>query len=164
MSGVEGAGSFSPEQIAQYKKEVSKVVELFEKSLDEYEKTTAFHKREKLRDVMDKSLSVVHDISQEVLKEELAKLESKLSRDYKDFTEAEDGMMTRMHIESADRPGLLDIIARTLINLDIRLHNAKVSTAGEKAVDYFDLTNKTTKEPLTAELQEQLKQALLEKL
>ena len=81
-----------------------------------------------------------------------------------DFTEAEDGMMTRMHIESADRPGLLDIIARTLINLDIRLHNAKVSTAGEKAVDYFDLTNKTTKEPLTAELQEQLKQALLEKL
>jgi [protein-PII] uridylyltransferase len=81
-----------------------------------------------------------------------------------DFTEVEGGMMTRMHVESADRPGLLDIIARTLIMLDIRLHNAKVSTAGEKAVDYFDLTNKSTKEPLTSELQESLKQALLEKL
>ena len=81
-----------------------------------------------------------------------------------DFTEVEGGMMTRMHVESADRPGLLDIIARTLIMLDIRLHNAKVSTAGEKAVDYFDLTDKSTKEPLTSELKESLKQALLEKL
>ncbi len=81
-----------------------------------------------------------------------------------DFTEVEGGMMTRMHVESADRPGLLDIIARTLIMLDIRLHNAKVSTAGEKAVDYFDLTDKSTREPLTSELKESLKQALLEKL
>ena len=81
-----------------------------------------------------------------------------------EFTDVEGGMVTRLHVESADRPGLLDIIARTLIELDIRLHNAKISTAGEKAVDYFDLTDKSTKEPLSTELQEKLKQALLEKL
>ncbi len=80
------------------------------------------------------------------------------------FSSLEDSNGTRLHIEAADRPGMLGIIARAFIKYDIRLHYAKISTAGEKAIDYFDLTDKKTKQALTAELQDKLKQTLLEQL
>jgi [protein-PII] uridylyltransferase len=80
------------------------------------------------------------------------------------FEMTDDGQTTRMHIDTADRPGLLSMIARIFIDCDLRIHSAKVSTAGEEAVDYFDLTDKTNNQPLTLEMQERLKKALLEQL
>ncbi len=80
------------------------------------------------------------------------------------FSALEDSDSTRLHIETTDRPGMLSIIARAFIKYDIRLHHAKISTAGEKAIDYFDLTDKNTKQALTIDLQDKLKQTLLEQL
>lgn len=50
--------------------------------------------------------------------------------------------ITVMNIATNDRPGLLARIARAFIDCDIRIHNAKISTAGEKATDTFYITNR----------------------
>lgn len=81
-----------------------------------------------------------------------------------DFDDIDKDHITRMHIDTIDRPGLLADIATTLIDCKARLLNAKVSTAGEKAVDYFDLTDPDTNSVLSAEKQDDLKNRLLKKL
>jgi [protein-PII] uridylyltransferase len=81
-----------------------------------------------------------------------------------DFENDDDWPTTRMNISTYDRQGLLAVIANVFIDCDIRIHNAKVSTAGEKAMDYFDITNKITDERLTIDDQEKLKTALLQQL
>ena len=80
------------------------------------------------------------------------------------FTTVEDSGITRMYIETADRPGLLYIIARAFIENSISIHSAKISTAGETAIDSFDITQANTYLPLSDDMQQQLKQALLEQL
>jgi [protein-PII] uridylyltransferase len=81
-----------------------------------------------------------------------------------DFTKVEESGITRMHIETADRPGLLSVIARTFIQCNISIHSAKISTAGETANDSFDITQANTYTPLSKAMQQELKQALLEQL
>lgn len=71
---------------------------------------------------------------------------------------------TRMHIETADRPGLLFVIARALIRCNVSIHTAKISTAGETAIDYFDITQHNRYSPLTEDMQAQLEQVLREDL
>jgi [protein-PII] uridylyltransferase len=78
-----------------------------------------------------------------------------------EFENDNDWPTTRMYISTADCQGLLSVIANVFIDCNIRIHNAKVSTAGEKAMDYFDITNKATESRLNADDQEKLKQALL---
>ena len=80
------------------------------------------------------------------------------------FENDDDLPTTRLHISTADRQGVLAVIAKVFIDCDIRIHNAKVSTAGEKAIDSFDITNKKTGTRLGTEDQETLKQALLKVL
>ena len=87
------------------------------------------------------------------------KVETKIS-----FAMVEDSGITRMHIETTDRPGLLSVIARAFIKCNISIHTAKISTAGETANDYFDITQANTLKPLSDDMQQQLKQALLEQL
>ena len=86
------------------------------------------------------------------------KVETKIS-----FAELEDSGITRMHIETTDRPGMLSVIARAFIQCNISIHSAKISTAGETAIDSFDITQANFK-PLSEDLQNQLRQALLEQL
>lgn len=71
---------------------------------------------------------------------------------------------TRLHIDTADRPGLLADIAKTFIECNVRLLAAKISTAGEKALDYFDVLDIKTAGALTKETQEKLRSALLNNL
>ncbi len=46
-----------------------------------------------------------------------------------------------LSISCADRPGLLSAIARLLIKFDINLHDARVSTLGQRAEDAFVIEN-----------------------
>ena len=87
------------------------------------------------------------------------KVETKIS-----FEKVAESGITRMHIETADRPGLLSVIARAFVECNISIHSAKISTAGETATDYFDIAQTKTYTPLTDDMQQQLKQALLEQL
>ena len=80
------------------------------------------------------------------------------------FSKVADSGVTRLHLETADRPGILFVIARVFIQCNIGIHSAKISTAGETAIDSFDITQYNTRKALTEEMQQQLKQALLEQL
>lgn len=71
---------------------------------------------------------------------------------------------TRMHIDTMDRPGVLAIIAKAFIDSDVHIHSATISTAGEKAIDYFDITNKDSGSALSVEQQKQLESVLMEQL
>jgi [protein-PII] uridylyltransferase len=81
-----------------------------------------------------------------------------------DFDRDTFGNTTRLHIETGDRPGLLATIAKVFIDCGVRIHSAKISTAGEVAMDYFDLTSKDTDVPLTDEQKGCLAHALQEQL
>lgn len=70
----------------------------------------------------------------------------------------------RIYIDTVDRPGLLATIALTFIDSNISIRSAKISTTGEKAVDYFDIKSKDSTKTLTPEMQETLKTALLKRL
>jgi len=48
---------------------------------------------------------------------------------------------TLMHVTAFDRPGLLSRIAQVLDNHRIRLRNARIATFGERAEDYFYITD-----------------------
>ncbi len=87
------------------------------------------------------------------------KVETKIS-----FAKVAESGVTRLHIETADRPGLLSVIARVFIQCNISILSAKISTAGETAIDYFDIVQTKTYTSLSDDMQRQLKQALLEQL
>ena len=72
--------------------------------------------------------------------------------------------MTRMQIETADRPGLLAIIAHVFLECDINIHSSRISTIGEKALDYFDITDKKRSEKLSAQTQAKLQKQLIKQL
>ena len=67
----------------------------------------------------------------------------------------------RINIDTVDRPGVLTNIAKAFIDCDIDILSAKISTAGEKAIDYFDIRHKNNTKQLDKDAQEQLKAALL---
>jgi [protein-PII] uridylyltransferase len=81
-----------------------------------------------------------------------------------EFESLEYSNVTRLHIDTNDRPGLLADISKTFISCNVRLLTAKISTAGEKALDYFDITDMKNGSTLTKSTQEQLRDALLKKL
>jgi len=72
--------------------------------------------------------------------------------------------VTLLNITSADRPGLLVQIAQAFAECEIHIHNAKIATAGEKALDSFYITDKDNN-PLLDDLpMEKLKSTLLKYL
>jgi [protein-PII] uridylyltransferase len=75
-----------------------------------------------------------------------------------------DRNIIRIHIEANDRPGLLAVVAKTFIDCNVRILSAKISTAGEKALDYFDITSKDSDKPLTDDQQKSLEAALIKNI
>ena len=77
------------------------------------------------------------------------------------FEEDKETNTVQIHIDTVDRPGVLTFIAKAFIDCDISILSAKISTAGEKAIDYFDIRDKNTDKTLDKKRQEQLKSTLL---
>lgn len=73
---------------------------------------------------------------------------------------SDDEHMTRLFLIMSDRPGLLASLSRVFYKKNILLHNAKITTAGERVEDMFFIT---TKEGyfLAEEAKHDLKQGLL---
>ncbi|MBL4712388.1 MAG: [protein-PII] uridylyltransferase [Gammaproteobacteria bacterium] len=90
-----------------------------------------------------------------------------ISRKYKHFSspttiafnETEEKNTTLVKIETINRSGVLENIAKTFVDNQIDILNARIITAGEKAIDYFIVTtlNNTS---LNVEQQNTLKQQL----
>jgi len=58
------------------------------------------------------------------------------------FKDIAENQTTQMSIETIDRSGVLQNIAKTFIDCNVRLLNARVTTAGEKAIDHFTITTR----------------------
>lgn len=72
--------------------------------------------------------------------------------------------ITVLTIISGDRPGLLASIAQAFAECEIRIHHAKIATAGEKALDSFYITDKNHSPLLDDSSMETLKSTLLKHL
>lgn len=57
------------------------------------------------------------------------------------YSEDHDRQYTCLFLVASDRPGLLAQISRIFLSEKIHLHNAKITTAGERAEDMFYITN-----------------------
>jgi [protein-PII] uridylyltransferase len=68
-----------------------------------------------------------------------------------------------LFLVAADRPGLLAVISRVIAACDIVLHNAKITTAGERVEDMFFITNMENN-VLTQEQKELLSTRLIDAL
>ena len=70
---------------------------------------------------------------------------------------------TQMALVCTDRPGLLAAVAQVLLEVGVRVHDARIATFGERVEDFFQLTDRDNA-PLDQALQQRLHQALLGRL
>ncbi|CAM5455345.1 [protein-PII] uridylyltransferase [Rhodanobacter lindaniclasticus] len=73
------------------------------------------------------------------------------------------GGRTQMSLVGTDRPGLLAAVAQVMLSEDVRVHDARIATFGERVEDFFQLTDRADA-PLDASRQERLLQALLARI
>ena len=73
------------------------------------------------------------------------------------------GGRTQMALVGTDRPGLLAAVAQVMLGEDVRVHDARIATFGERVEDFFQLTDRADA-PLDASRQERLLQALLARI
>jgi len=79
------------------------------------------------------------------------------------FNNLDEDNATRIKIETIDRSGILESIAKILYDNKVNLLNARIVTAGEKAIDYF-IVNSNDNTVLSDEQQNTLKQQLKDAL
>ncbi len=70
---------------------------------------------------------------------------------------------TRVEIATTDRPGLLSAIAESLLSADVRLHDARVATFGQRVEDVFVVTT-TDGDPLDGVVSANLERELRRRL
>ena len=63
--------------------------------------------------------------------------------------------MTAMEVSACDRPGFLARIGRVFLEQELRVHNARIATVGERVDDVFFLTDRSDR-PLSDERQRAL--------
>jgi [protein-PII] uridylyltransferase len=73
------------------------------------------------------------------------------------------GGRTQLALVCTDRPGLLAAVAQAMVEAQVRVHDARIATFGERVEDFFQLTDRHDA-PLGEAQQERLKQALLARL
>ena len=71
--------------------------------------------------------------------------------------------MTLMDVICADQPGLLSQISTALVNCDIRIHDARIVTMGDRVEDAFIISDQNNA-PLSRQKRIELKQTLIETL
>ena len=74
------------------------------------------------------------------------------------------GDHTILEVITADRPGLLSIIANIFVDLDISLLNARITTLGERVEDLFHITDGNGKPITSEEIQAILQQRIRDEL
>ncbi len=80
------------------------------------------------------------------------------------FEQDPDRGLTRLHLRTQDRPGLLSLIGSVLTREGLRLHGARVLTEGARALDWFTLTDRDDRPLIDEARQARLRQALQDAL
>ncbi len=70
---------------------------------------------------------------------------------------------TQLALVCTDRPGLLAAVAQAFADTDIKVHDARIATFGERVEDFFQLTDNED-QLLDASLRERLEQALQQRV
>jgi [protein-PII] uridylyltransferase len=70
---------------------------------------------------------------------------------------------TQMALVCSDRPGLLAAVTQVLMACEVRVHDARIATFGERVEDFFQLTDRRNA-PLGETQQQRLWQALTERI
>ena len=73
------------------------------------------------------------------------------------------GERTQLGLLCADRPGLLAHVARALRSCGVRVHDARIATFGERAEDFFLLSDEHDR-PLDLACQDRLRIAILNEI
>ena len=73
------------------------------------------------------------------------------------------GNRTQMALVATDRPGLLAAVAQVMLHTEVRVHDARIATFGERVEDFFQLTDRNN-QLLSAAHQQCLLDALLQRL
>lgn len=71
--------------------------------------------------------------------------------------------LTRLAVVCSDRPGLLVAIAQAFLDVDVRVHDARIATFGDQVEDFFELSDRDDAS-LDVGLQESLREALQRRL
>jgi [protein-PII] uridylyltransferase len=143
--------------------------------------TTADGKSFDLFQLMDRNSQVLNEVDSERLKTRLCRVLAsntvpgpvvrKLPRRLRPFVSAPEihfsaaqgGEKTLMDLACSDRPGLLSDISAAMVTCGIRIHDAKITTMGDRVEDAFILSDKQN-EPLSRDTRAQLLNTLIEKL
>lgn len=80
-----GDSSISPQDREIYKQDFGRAVDLFQQSLEAYEKSQLQPQKAKYKDVMDKCLQVIHETIQQAIKKESQKQLNQFDQDYQNF-------------------------------------------------------------------------------
>ncbi len=59
------------------------------------------------------------------------------------YTTTADGERTRLALVVSNRPGLLAAVAEAFLEAEVRVHDARIATYGERVEDFFELTNRS---------------------
>jgi [protein-PII] uridylyltransferase len=78
-----------------------------------------------------------------------------------DFQQA--GGRTQMALVCSDRPGLLAAVTQVMMTCEVRVHDARIATFGERVEDFFQLTDRRNN-PLGETQQQSLWHALVERI
>jgi [protein-PII] uridylyltransferase len=70
---------------------------------------------------------------------------------------------TQMALVCSDRPGLLAAVTQVMMTCEVRVHDARIATFGERVEDFFQLTDRRNS-PLGETQQQRLWHALLERI
>ena len=104
-------------------------------------------------------------------KPDLSRQKTKLSRQMRQFNvppkvvflPGNTSKRTMIELAALDTPGLLANIGEVFQRCDVNIHAAKISTIGERAEDFFMISN-SDDQALSSEQQSALKRALIEQL
>ena len=80
-----------------------------------------------------------------------------------DFAPAAGGTRTQLALTCADRPGLLAQVAQALRECGLRVHDARIATFGERAEDFFQITD-AHDAPLDPAQQDAVRESLLRRV
>jgi len=79
------------------------------------------------------------------------------------FSAAHGGDKTLLDLACSDRPGLLSNISAAMVTCGVRIHDARISTMGDRVEDAFILSDRDDA-PLSRELRTELRNTLIETL
>ena len=80
------------------------------------------------------------------------------------FVQDDSRIVTWLNLKTSDRPGLLSLIGQVFATNKLRLHTARIATAGAEAQDSFAITDRDDQPIIEADRLQAIANALRAKL